>query len=354
MTTSNLPAQHRKAIEDARALLTPETEIEGNTANAAPVTDSAVVDGTQPADAAPQVTSPDPVPFQPAEDVQATKEDQPTLDAQPDHRYDVLLGKYNAEVPRMAKQIRELQAEIDRLTKLPAPAAEPTKSATATKAIEVTDEMVRQVYTEDEIDEFGIDHWKMHLKGSLFMQQANAAQQQTPDSQDRQSNTEEQFYLDLTALVPDAADRNVDPDFLSWLQGYDPVSRQQYMTLLLDAESRRDSVAAAAIFDLHKSKLSRGHEPSPATPTIASPNPAKAGPSVASQVAPSGQPTAIAPARPTMTLSEYTKQSNAIARMTPSQPVRAGELRKVLRAAMNEGRVVDDNDGTPVMRRATA
>ena len=362
MTTSNLPVQLRKQVEDAKALIKPvapsEGNTEGNTDDSAPVADN----GTQPAEldqVSEPVVSPDPIPIQPAvENVEVTpvpEADQtPTLDTpQPDHRYEVLLGKYNAEVPRMAKQIRELQAENERLKQLPAPVADvPAPEPAAEKTVEVTDEMVRQVYSQDEIDEFGMEYWRMHMKGSLFMQaqqQSTPAQQVSPDVQPTPQIDNEPFYDHLAALVPDAADINVDPGFMTFLQGYDPVSRQQYIALLRGAESRGDSIAAAAIFDLHKS----GCELTPEAPTIETPDPAPAVPSVSSQVAPSGKPTAVTPAGPTMTMSEYTKQSSAIARSSSSNPVRAGELRKVLRAAMKEGRVVDDNTGEPVVKVAT-
>jgi hypothetical protein len=213
------------------------------------------------------------------------------------------------------------------------------------KAGQITDDMVRQVYSQDEIDEYGMDYWKSHMKASLFMQQSTPAKQNPPQRQP-QNSIEDQFYVDLSGMVPDLADRNTDTAFLQWLQVYDLVSGQQYMTLLRDAEARHDSVSAATIFDLHKSSRSN-----PTQDDVPAAKAAHKGPSVQSQVAPSGMPV-VSSTGPTMTLSEYTKRSGEIARMTPSQPVLAGKERAKLRAAMSEGRVVDDQTGKPVLIRA--
>lgn len=160
-----------------------------------------------------------------------------------EHRFKVLQGKYNSEVPRFAEQVRELTKRIEGLeTENQTLKAEPPKP----------------LVTQNEIDEYGeglIDVARRIAQEEVAKKQIeiDALKRQLTDVSQATTNTVvNDFYRSLNAIVPDWEKLNTDPAFLKWLEEKDELTGEQRMNLLARAEQSRDAVRVGNFFNVFK------------------------------------------------------------------------------------------------------
>ena len=142
------------------------------------------------------------------------------------HKYHTLKGMYDAEVPRLHSQVREMQTQIQQLIA--------DKAEIEARKAEVP--QVDSLITDEDKEAFGPDLIDLieratnskvatlanreaelvkeikELKGQL----GNVTERQVVSEKDR-------FLSSLAQQVPDWETLNIDPGFLSWLQEVDPV-----------------------------------------------------------------------------------------------------------------------------------
>ena len=172
------------------------------------------------------------------------------------HKYHTLKGMYDAEVPRLHSQVREMQTQIQQLI---ADKAE----IEARKAVEVP--KVESLITDEDKEAFGPDLIDLieratnskvatllnreaelvkevkELKGQL----GNVTERQVVSEKDR-------FLSSLAQQVPDWETLNVDSGFLGWLQEVDPVYGIPKQVALSNAYENGDVARVAAIFNSYK------------------------------------------------------------------------------------------------------
>jgi hypothetical protein len=158
------------------------------------------------------------------------------------HRFDVLQGKYNAEVPALRKELSTLSEQIK--------AAGSQESGTAVqRAQEAMSDL-----TEAEIDEYGPDlvNFIKRVAGNAASSGGNDLQEvKTQLEQMRDEKTQDataRFWVDLEAQVPSFRAINADASFHQHLAGVDPLSGMTRQQLLLDAQHALDPYRVAAIF----------------------------------------------------------------------------------------------------------
>ncbi|SEJ46672.1 hypothetical protein SAMN05216201_10985 [Pseudomonas linyingensis] len=163
------------------------------------------------------------------------------------HRFDVIQGKYNVEVPALRKEIDTLKQQI---------AAAP--SAQQGSAVQRAQEAMADL-TPEEIDEFGPDLVNLikRVAGSAAAAQASKADQgdlQTIKSElsqlreEKQQDAEARFWATLEEQVPNFRAINANPDFLAWLTEIDPMSGAARQQLLASAQHSLDPYRVATIF----------------------------------------------------------------------------------------------------------
>lgn len=187
-------------------------------------------------------------------------------------KYKVLQGKYNAEVPRLQGQVRELndltrslRDQVTATQNLLAalgtqPARQPEPAAPATPAAK------KQLVTEDEIKQFGPDLYDFIKRAAA--QEVLPAVESRVDSRiapvaskvdqvgeivsanvQRTARTDKQSVHDLLASqVPNWAQLNEDPLFLEWLDQVDPYSGYRRGQLLEQAYKAYDGPRVVAFF----------------------------------------------------------------------------------------------------------
>lgn len=206
-------------------------------------------------------------------------------------RYRDLQGKYNAEVPRLAQQLREQNANLEALNaKLKELSEKPaTPAPAASKGTLVTDKDI-ETFGGDLVDlikrqaqEIVSDRESALTEKLTKVEAENATlRQQIGNVSDRVVVNDRRSYLtELKKSVPNWEAVNGNDAFIEWLSEVDPLTGFQRQAYLTDAFEKFDVERTAHIFDSWKAMVGFDAPPPPAAP----PAPPK---NLERQVAPSG------------------------------------------------------------------
>ena len=173
-------------------------------------------------------------------------------------KYKTLQGMYNAEVPRLHQQNRELNQRVQQMEQLLASLSAQKEPAADTPAV------VEKLVTERDVAEYGesIDVMRRvsmeavnplvqrltKLEQLLTQMQTNVVPQVQAVAQRQQLSAEQQFWKDLTGLVPNFRDINANGDFQTWLLEPDPLTGITRQTYLDDAQRALDARRVSNFF----------------------------------------------------------------------------------------------------------
>lgn len=174
-------------------------------------------------------------------------------------KYRTLQGMYNAEVPRLHSQIRELQSKIQQMEQLISTiSAQNNVQHQPAKTVE-------PLVTQNDIDEYGdsidvmrrvsreelgsvlqkmsqIENMLQQMQTSVVPTVQNLAQKQAVSA-------DQQFWNGLSSAVPEWRDINNNADFQSWLLQPDPFTGITRQSLLEDAQKNLDVGRVATFFN---------------------------------------------------------------------------------------------------------
>lgn len=245
----------------------------------------------EPAPDNPQAAPAAPTPPQPA----------PAPAPQPDYeqRYRALQGKYDAEVPRLAHENRELRNAVAALQ-------EQMQALTAARQ-----EHTKPLITDADKEAFGgdlidlVDRATEQKVGplrsendQLKRQLAQLTQNTQNVAQTVQVTAQQQFLLDMDNSLANWRTINTDPGFIAWLDTPDPVFGVPRRVGLNAACESRDAAGATNVFKAYMGTLPQ----QPQTPTKSPQD------DLRSQVAPTRSRVAAAPAPDDMS-KRYFKES---------------------------------------------
>lgn len=205
-----------------------------------------------PADAAPaQPTepaqpSPTPAAAAPQEPAQQAVE---TRDASYwQHRFNVMKGKYDAEVPQLNTRINELTRQLQ----------EAQRAAPAASAPQRAQEALADL-SQEELDQFGPDLvalvQRIASKVAAPASPASTAELETLRSEvgqlkdERQQDATARFWADLERAVPSFREINSDQRFHAWLSELDAVTGLPRQQLLANAQQDLSAYRVAALFN---------------------------------------------------------------------------------------------------------
>lgn len=211
---------------------------------------------------------------------QTEEAQEATTDSEDDEkwaqRYRSLQGMYNAEVPRLHAQNKEMTQKIQQMEQLLA-----TMSSTGnTKQPEA--QTTASYVTDQDRDDYGdsIDVMRRVSKEELtpVMQklsqleqlvsqlQTNVVPQVQQVAQRQAATADQMFWADLAREVPNWRDVNENQEFQSWLLELDPMTGQSRQTYLADAQRNYDAKRVAAFFKTWMSQTGTSTpQPKPAT-----------------------------------------------------------------------------------------
>lgn len=202
-----------------------------------------------------------------------------------DTKYKTLKGKYDAEVPRLQRELNEKQDIINRLL---LERTQPTRQADPPRTLTAEERFDSLGVSAKEVQEYGPELLEMITKvarGTMTpeLRQLMADTQELKKSLGNVAalsaqTAQERMWLALDQAVPNWRDLNVDDDFLAWLDQNDVFSGSSRRVALTSAFNGQDSARVVAIFKAYVGK----------TPT---PTPSRSAPAVdrGTLVAP-GQP----------------------------------------------------------------
>ena len=244
----SIPKQVQKQSEEVQELykqINGETEEAQATAEAAPA--EAVNDVAEPTtsdsveEQAPQ--------SEPQE--QAESGDQEPKEADWQQKYRSLQGMYNADVPRLNAENRDLSSRVSQLEGLLSSMQEPAQQ---------TPVQSEKLITDDDVKEYGdsiavmrkaareeVSQEIAQLKQQLGQLQGVLPQVQQVQAQQKKSG-EQTFWSTIASEVPNWSDINNDPDFQSWLLAIDPLTGISRQTYLEDAQKNLDASRVVNFF----------------------------------------------------------------------------------------------------------
>lgn len=209
----------------------------------------------------------------PAEPFQGGQEPSKKVEEAEDrweHKYNVLNGKYKAEVPRLHKQIRELGNELSSLQGLIASLEKASPAAVDTSA--PTGE---RLLKDEEIDDYGEELVSVMKRAAREEIAPELERLQTENAQlkahvgaadkTRAGDAREAVFdaLNATEGLEDWMDINESPEYLRWLQGVDVYSGMSRQDMLSDAFKAND---AARVVTFFKGYLKENAAVQPETP----------------------------------------------------------------------------------------
>lgn len=299
----------------------------------------AQMNGTQPVNpdtGEPIVTDPQPAPEPQPQNVSPELEPKPAVSEETwEQKFHSLKGKFDAEVPRLYAQVREMNDQIRQLVADNAvlkvqPAAQPDpapaktliteqdKEAFGSDLIDLIDRATESKLAGNRQLEAQLRAEIDELKGKL----GNVTERQVVSDKDRYESV-------LTASVPDWQVLNVDQGFLNWLAEVDPVYGMPRQYALTNAYEALDADRTATIFNQYKKLIA----PAPKTGQQ----------QLLSQVAPTRSRTSAAPSssaadKPIFTQAQVSEFYSewVKGRLTDEEAVR---MENEINAAMLEGRI---------------
>ncbi|MWV17559.1 hypothetical protein F3I16_16070 [Pseudomonas sp. L-22-4S-12] len=238
MTSNTLPRSIQAQAEAADAAIAAlnQPEPDGNPATAAPV-EPAAADPAQ-ADAAS-------VPQEPAQQPTETRDA-----AYWQHRFNVVSGKYNAEVPPLQRQVTELTRQLQEAKQATSAASAPQRAQDAIADL-----------SKDELEQFGPELiaviQRIASKAAAPAPMADSAEMETLRQEvgqlrdERQQDATARFWTDLEQAVPNFRQINDDQQFHAWLGEIDPFSGVPRQQLLISAQKELSAFRVAALFSAY-------------------------------------------------------------------------------------------------------
>jgi hypothetical protein len=167
-------------------------------------------------------------------------------------KYKTLKGMYDAEVPRLHADLRELKALVESLrTTAETKPVEPAKPATQTKLV-----------TDADVEAFGQDLIEVQRKvarevAAEFREELDALKAENADLRKQVGDTgtktaEMTFDTRLHRLVPDFDAVNTDPAWIEWLNEVDPMLRGPRKLAAQNAFATGDAEGVAHYVKLFK------------------------------------------------------------------------------------------------------
>ena len=274
----------------------------------------------KPADPEPKPVEPKPAPAEP--EVPEEKWQQ---------KYKTLKGMYDAEVPRLHAELRDLKATVESLRKATeTKPAEPPKPAAPEKLV-----------TDEDVAAFGQDLIEVQRKvarevAQEFRKDIDDLRAENATLREQLTKTgtqvsEATFEQRLHRLVPDFDAVNTDPKWIAWLNEFDPLIRGPRKLVAQEAFNRGDAEAVADYVKLFR-EVTAPVEPAPQVTE-----------ELERQIQPSRSASSTQTASPkgkTYSTADITKMFNKVAQLGNQGKVdEARKLEAEIDAAYMEGRV---------------
>jgi len=215
----------------------------------------------------PAPADPEPTPAEPPQDPQPQPAEPKPVEPTPtptepvvaeekwEQKYKTLKGMYDAEVPRLHADLRDLKAQVDSLRKASeTKPVEPAKPAAPTKLV-----------TDADVEAFGQDLIEVQRKvarevAAEFRGELDAMRAENEKLREQLTSTgtqvsEASFEQRLYRMVPDFETVNADPKWIAWLNEVDPLLRAPRSSVAQEAFNRGDAEGVAHYVAMFKKTI---------------------------------------------------------------------------------------------------
>jgi len=205
----------------------------------------------------PAPADPEPTPAEPPQDPQPQPAEPKPVEPTPtptepvvaeekwEQKYKTLKGMYDAEVPRLHADLRDLKAQVDSLRK-----------ASETKPVEpAKPKAAEKLVTDADVEAFGQDLIEVQRKvarevAAEFRGELDAMRVENEKLREQLTSTgtqvsEASFEQRLYRMVPDFEAVNADPKWIAWLNEVDPLLRAPRSSVAQQAFNRGDAEGVA-------------------------------------------------------------------------------------------------------------
>ena len=205
----------------------------------------------------PAPADPEPTPAEPPQDPQPQPAEPKPVEPTPtptepvvaeekwEQKYKTLKGMYDAEVPRLHADLRDLKAQVDSLRK-----------ASETKPVEpAKPKAAEKLVTDADVEAFGQDLIEVQRKvarevAAEFRGELDAMRAENEKLREQLTSTgtqvsEASFEQRLYRMVPDFEAVNADPKWIAWLNEVDPLLRAPRSSVAQQAFNRGDAEGVA-------------------------------------------------------------------------------------------------------------
>ena len=172
-----------------------------------------------------------------------------------EQKYKTLQGMYNAEVPRMKAENRELSSRVTQMEQLLStlnsqPAAQPVSSDPLITDKDVQEygdsiDVMRRAAREEVAQ---ANNRVSQLEQQVMQMQTSVVPQMNQISHAQAESATNSFWARLSTIIPEWQDINNNGDFQSWLLDVDPLTGISRQTYLEDAQQNLDSNRVAQFF----------------------------------------------------------------------------------------------------------
>lgn len=169
------------------------------------------------------------------------------------HRFKVLQGKYDKELPALRQENEELKRKA---AASEARAKELEKQSPAADNSGVSDEQLaqfKQAFGEDLVTfvEQMIHQQSPAQEGGSAEQSREMQERLDRLEADKQQDAQARFWMGLEQAVPNFREVNADPAFHQFLASYDPNTGAQRQQMLAEAQQQLDPKGVADVFQLY-------------------------------------------------------------------------------------------------------
>ncbi|MBT2772925.1 hypothetical protein J7J47_11895 [Halomonas sp. ISL-60] len=176
------------------------------------------------------------------------------------HRFQVLQGKYNGELPALRKENEQLKQQVaDKDRRI----QELEKQAPVTDNSGISDDQLAQ-FKESFGEDLVTFIERMSKQNAAAPETGNTKELQDrldrleaekeADAAEKREDAEARFWSSLEQAVPSFRQINSDPAFLQFLSKFDPQTGRQYQQVLSEAQQSLNAKGVADIFKLHLSQ----------------------------------------------------------------------------------------------------
>lgn len=320
-----VPAAVKRQQQEADKRRKAAYEPEETSAKGAPGGDEEKPDGDPPPEDTKKAEALDDSPTADEEDTEDDDKDWKAEAERLQAALSTLRGKYDSEVPRLARELRETKDKIVQTEQQLAEAkatGKPAEQGTGDAEVDAKLAAVREEYGEDLVETLTL------LARRMVNEAAGPINERVENVSERQQKSDQhKFYTDLATKVEgNWQEINVSPDFHTWLAETDPMTGAERQASLKAAYEELNADRVSAIFNLYLKERGKSGKPEPTKSEIES------------QVAPDKRTTRKAPEEPSTFTSADMKKLEREAREGRISETEYRTRMSEIQKAIHEGR----------------